>query len=83
VIGLLWTPGLISLGEGSDQAGFEHTYAFALMNLAWAAAQTIATAGGGALAHATSDIVPLAVVGSVALLTAATMLRTRTYAREA
>jgi hypothetical protein len=85
VIGVLWTPGLILLGEGSDSAGFDHTYAFALMNLAWAAAQTVATAGGGALANATSDLVPLALVASVALVTAATMTRARrpVYAREA
>ncbi|HEX6714925.1 MAG TPA: MFS transporter [Thermoleophilaceae bacterium] len=83
VIGLLWVPALVLLGQGSDDAGFEHTYAFALMNLAWAAAQTVGTAGGGALAHATSDIVPLALVAGVALVTAATMTRTRTYAREA
>jgi MFS family permease len=83
VIGVLWTPGLVLLGRGSDEAGFEHTYAFALMNLAWAAAQTVATAGGGALAHATSDIVPLTVVAGVSLVTAATMTRARAYAREA
>jgi MFS family permease len=83
LIGLLWTPGLVLLGRGSDDAGFDHTYAMALMNLAWAAAQTIATAGGGALAHATSDVVPLALVAGVAVLTAATMTRTRAYAREA
>jgi MFS family permease len=77
VIGLLWTPALILLGEGSDEAGFDHTYAFALMNLAWAAAQTVATAGGGAVAHATSDIVPLSIVAGVALITAATMTRVR------
>jgi predicted MFS family arabinose efflux permease len=77
VIGLLWTPALILLGNGSDEAGFDHTYAFALMNLAWAAAQTVATAGGGAMAHATSDIVPLSIVAGVALITAATMTRVR------
>ena len=83
VIGLLWTPGLVLLGAGSDEAGFDHTYAFALMNLAGAAAQTVATAGGGALAHATSDIVPLTLVGVTALVTAATITRARAYAREA
>jgi MFS family permease len=90
VIGTLWSPGLVLLGQGSDEAGFEHTYAFALMNMAWAAAQTVATAGGGALAHATSDIVPLSVVATVAVLTAVTMAgagavrgRGRAYAREA
>jgi hypothetical protein len=56
-----------------------------LMNLAWAAAQTVATAGGGALAHATSDVVPLALVAGVALGTAAAMTRPRrrAYAAEA
>jgi MFS family permease len=85
VIGVLWTPGLVLLGQGSDEAGFDHTYAFALMNLAWAAAQTVAGAGGGALAHATRDVVPLAVAASVAVVTAVTMTRVRhpTSAREA
>lgn len=77
LIGVLWTPGLVLLGAGSDAAGFEHTYAFALMNLAWAAGQTVATAGGGALADATRDIVPLAVVAAVALGTALTIPRPR------
>jgi predicted MFS family arabinose efflux permease len=85
VIGVLWTPGLVLLGQGSDEAGFDHTYAFALMNLAWAAAQTLAAAGGGALAHATRDVVPLAVAATVAVATAATMTRARrpVSAREA
>jgi hypothetical protein len=73
----------VLLGRGSDEGGFDHTYAFALMNMAWAAAQTIGTAGGGALANVTEDIVPLALVGGVAVATAATMARARTYAREA
>jgi hypothetical protein len=45
------------------------------MNLAWAAAQTTATAGGGALAHLTSDVVPCVLVGSVVVLTALTLTR--------
>jgi predicted MFS family arabinose efflux permease len=81
LIGVLWTPGLVLLGSGSDEARFDHTYAFALMNLAWAAAQTVATAGGGALAHATHDIVPYALVAAVALITAATMTRPQAVRR--
>jgi hypothetical protein len=53
------------------------------MNLAWASAQTVGTAGGGALANVTSDIVPLALVAGVALVTAATITRPRAYVREA
>jgi len=81
VIGLLWTPGLVLLGEGSDTAGFDHTYAFALMNLAWAGAQTVATVGGGALAHVTSDMLPLALVASVALVTALALTRAQAARR--
>jgi MFS family permease len=77
VIGSLWSPALVLLGQGSDEAGFDHTYAFALMNLAWAAAQTVATAGGGALAYATADIVPLAAVAATSFVTAATMAGSR------
>jgi MFS family permease len=83
LIGVLWTPGLVLLSLGSDEAGFDHTYAFAIMNLAWASAQTVATAGGGALAHATRDLVPYALVAVITLTTAALMTRTRTPVREA
>jgi len=79
-IGTLWTPGLVLLGRGSDEAGLEHTYAYALMNLAWAAAMTVASAGGGVLAHATSDMVPLAIAAGVALVTAAVGTRERVRA---
>ncbi|MEA2492951.1 MAG: hypothetical protein QOJ29_862, partial [Thermoleophilaceae bacterium] len=78
VIGVLWTPGLVLLGQGSDEASFDHTYAFALMNLAWAAAQTASSAGGGALAHATSDVIPCVVVAAITVTTAALMTRART-----
>jgi MFS family permease len=77
VIGTLWTPSLVLLGSGSEEAGYDHTYAFALMNLAWAAAQTLGSGGGGALAHATSDIVPLASVATIAIATALTLTRVR------
>jgi MFS family permease len=81
VIGTLWTPGLVLLGTGSDEASFDHTYAYALMNLAWAAAQTTAAAGGGALAHATRDLVPCLLVAGVAVATAVLMTGRRAAAR--
>ena len=81
IIGSLWTPGLVLLGAGSDEAGFDHTYAYALMNLAWAAAQTAASAGGGALAHATRDVVPCAIVAAIAIATAFVMTGSRASSR--
>src|SRR4051812_13478736 len=69
LVGLLWIPGFALLSYGSDSAGLDHSYAYALLNMIWAGAQTAGAAGGGALAHATSDLVPYAVVAALALTT--------------
>ena len=69
LVGLLWIPGFALLGHGSDAAGIEHAYAYALLNVAWAAAVTVGNTGGGALADATSDVVPYVVVAAVAAFT--------------
>lgn len=76
LVGVLWIPGFALVGEGSDEAGFDHAYAYALLNLVWAAAQTVGSAGGGALAHATSDLMPYAIVALLALVTLAAATRT-------
>lgn len=67
MVGLLWIPGLKLLGDGSDEAGLEHSYAFAVMNLVWALAQTVGAGGGGALARAAGDFTTYACVAAVAL----------------
>ena len=46
-------------------------YSSALVNLAWAPGQTLGAAGGGALAHATSDAVPYLAPRGVCALTLA------------
>ena len=43
----------------AEARGLDYGYAFALINLAWAPGQTLGAAGGGALAHATSNAVPV------------------------
>src|SRR5262249_55177672 len=45
--------------------------AFGLGNLAWASGQTIAAAGSGAVAEATSDAVPYALLAAACLVTLA------------
>jgi hypothetical protein len=72
-VGVLWVPGLLLLGEGSDEAGLDHSYAYAVMNLFWAGSLAVGSAGGGALAKATTDFVPYAIVAAVALATLATI----------
>jgi MFS family permease len=77
-VGVLWVPGLLLLGEGSDAAGLDHSYAYAVMNLLWAGSQAVGSGAGGALAEATTDFVPYAIVAGIALATLATLTpRTR------
>jgi MFS family permease len=79
LVGVLWIPGLSLLSQGSDEAGIDHSYAFGVQNLLWSGAQTIGSAGGGALAHATSDFVPYAMVAACAVATSVVFVgRTRT-----
>jgi MFS family permease len=68
-VGVLTIPGMSLLSQGSDEAGLDHTYAYSVMTLLWAGSQALASGGGGALAHATSDFVPYAIVAAVALAT--------------
>jgi MFS family permease len=71
--GLLWTPGMALLSDGTAELGLSLAAGFALTNLAWPPGQLVGSAGGGILAQATSDSVPylvacgLCVVGLAAL----------------
>ena len=56
--GAFLTPALTLLTKVSEARGLDYGYAFALVNLAWAPGETLGAAGGGGLAHATSDAVP-------------------------
>jgi MFS family permease len=58
VLGVLWVPAGLQLTGGADRIGLDSAYAFAFFNLAWAGGFTVGAAGGGALAQATSDVVP-------------------------
>lgn len=56
--GTLYTPASALVAAGADGLGLNQGIAFALSNLTWAAGQSIAAAASGALAQATSDLVP-------------------------
>lgn len=69
-IGAVWVPGMSMVSEGSETAGLDQAYAFAVINLVWSASQLMGSAGGGALADATADATVyaiLAVVSAVGL----------------
>ena len=75
--GTFFTPGMTLLTNLAEARGLEIGYASALVNLAWAPGQTLGAAGGGALAHASSDAVPYLSLGIICALTLAVLWRSR------
>lgn len=65
--GTLFTPAMTLVSAGAERRGLNQGLAFGLGNLAWAAGQGIAAAGGGAIAQATSDLVPYALLAGACL----------------
>jgi hypothetical protein len=67
--GTLFAPATAILSAGAERLGLNQGLAFGLGNLAWAAGQASAAAAGGAIAQATADIVPYALLASACLAT--------------
>jgi MFS family permease len=76
--GTLFTPSSALLSNAAHGLGLNQGLAFGLANLAWASGQTIGAAASGALAEATSDLVPFALLAAVCL---GTLIVLRTQAR--
>jgi MFS family permease len=76
--GTLYAPASALLSKGAHRIQLNQGLAFGLQNLAWASGQAIAAAAGGALAQATSDLVPYSLLAGACLATLAVMrLRVR------
>ena len=71
--GTLFTPAMTLVSEGAQGQGLEQGLAFGLANLAWAAGQAVAASGSGALAQATSDLVPYSLLAAACLATLASL----------
>jgi hypothetical protein len=56
--GTLFAPASALVASGAQGLGLNQGIAFALSNLTWAAGQSVAAGASGALAQATSDLVP-------------------------
>lgn len=67
--GSLYTPAAAMVSESAEHQKLNHGIAFALTNLTWAAGQAIAAAASGALAQATSDVVPYLLLSAACLAT--------------
>jgi MFS family permease len=76
-LGTFWAPAMALLSDAADGAGLHQGPAFALVNLAWASGATAGATGGGALADATGDLVPLLLVAALCALTLAWLPRAR------
>ncbi len=69
--GTLFTPAMTLVSEGAQHQRLDQGLAFGLANLAWAAGQAVAASGSGALAQATSDLVPYSLLAAACLATLA------------
>jgi MFS family permease len=67
--GTLFTPGSALLSEGAHRLGLNQGLAFGLGNLAWAGGQAVAATASGAIAQATSDLVPYLLLAACCLAT--------------
>jgi len=74
--GILFVPAAAMISDGAQRQNLHQGLGFGLSNLAWAGGQAIAAAGSGALAQATTDTVPYALL-AVAFAATLLMLRQR------
>jgi MFS family permease len=65
--GTLFAPAAALISAGAQRLDLNQGLAFGLGNLAWAAGQAVAAAGSGAIAEATSDIVPYTLLAGTCL----------------
>jgi MFS family permease len=74
--GTLFTPASALLSNGAHRLNVNQGLAFGLANLAWAGGQTVGAPASGALAQATSDLVPFVLLAAACLGTLV-LLRTQ------
>jgi MFS family permease len=75
--GTLYTPASALVASGAEGLGLNQGIAFAVSNLAWAAGQSVAASASGALAQATSDLVPYALVAVACAVTGIALRNSR------
>jgi MFS family permease len=69
--GTLYAPAMTLVTGGAQDMELDLGLAFGMSNLAWAAGQTVASAGSGVLAQITSDRVPYFLLAAACLVTMA------------
>jgi MFS family permease len=64
-----WAPGMALLSDEADRSDLDQALAAALMNIGWAGGQVLGSGGGGAVAKAFGDGLPVAVTAGLFALT--------------
>jgi MFS family permease len=76
-LAFLWAPAMALLSDSAEATGLEQGFAFALVNLAWAGGQVLGGSSGAAIAEASGDWLPYAIVAALFAATFATLTVTR------
>jgi hypothetical protein len=76
-LGGFWAPAMAMLSDASEEAGLDLALAFSLANIAWATGHLLGAGGGGAMADATSDAVPYALLGALCAASLAGLIALR------
>jgi MFS family permease len=79
-LAFLWAPAMALLSDSAEAIGLEQGFAIALVNLAWAGGQVLGGSSGAAIAEASADWVPYAIVAALFALTFAALTLGRTPA---
>jgi MFS family permease len=74
-LGMFWAPAMSLLSGAAEAVGAQQGLAFGLVNLAWALGMVVGAAGGGAMAKATSDAAPYAVLTALLVATLLVVVR--------
>jgi MFS family permease len=69
VVAGFWAPAMTMLSDAAELGGVEQGFAAALVNMAWAAGQTVGAVAGGAIAKAAGDGVPTGATAGLCLVT--------------
>jgi MFS family permease len=69
--GVNWVPGTALLSDGSEKAGLDQGFGFALLNFAWAPANVVGAALSGVLAEAAGEAAAYLLAAAICLGTLA------------
>jgi MFS family permease len=67
-LGVFWAPAMAMLSDEAEAIGLDQGLAAGLMNLAWAAGQVVGAGGGGAVAKASGDALPMLATAALCVL---------------